>query len=67
VVHIADRSVSFFAGEQIFMEISRKYRVQQTDDFAIASGFAPVHHFFDSKQWFLDALVAMCLRQQLLK
>jgi len=48
--------IYFREGEQIFMEISQKYTALQTDEFAIASGFTPVRHFYDSKKWFLDAL-----------
>jgi L-histidine N-alpha-methyltransferase len=43
-------------GEQIFMEISQKYTVRQTDEFAQAAGFVPVGHFYDERKWFLDAL-----------
>jgi dimethylhistidine N-methyltransferase len=43
-------------GERIFMEISQKYTVEQTDDFAEKAGFTPVQHYYDSKNWFLDAL-----------
>jgi L-histidine Nalpha-methyltransferase len=56
-VRIGERgSVNFKEGERIHMEVSQKYTVQQTDEFATASGFKPVHHFYDGKQWFLDAL-----------
>ncbi|MBS1689226.1 MAG: L-histidine N(alpha)-methyltransferase [Bacteroidetes bacterium] len=48
--------IQFNKGESIYMEISQKYTVAQTDTFAINSGFKPVHHFFDSKNWFLDTL-----------
>jgi len=48
--------IQFDKGESIYMEISQKYAVSQTDTFAINSGFKPVHHFFDSKNWFLDTL-----------
>ncbi len=48
--------IHFKEGEQIFMEISQKYTVQQTDEFALAAGFTPVRHFYDSKRWFLDSL-----------
>ncbi|MBA3830196.1 MAG: L-histidine N(alpha)-methyltransferase [Taibaiella sp.] len=48
--------VSFTEGEPIFMEISQKYTVPQTDTFAIDSSFKPIAHFFDSRHWFLDAL-----------
>ena len=49
-------SVTFGAGESIFMEVSQKYSVAQTDDFALATGFEPLSYFIDSKGWFLDAL-----------
>ena len=55
-VNIADESFSFKEGETIFMEISQKYTVEQTDQLAVESGFVPVKHFFDSKAWFLDAI-----------
>jgi dimethylhistidine N-methyltransferase len=52
-------SVTFGAGERIHMEISQKYTAAQTDAFAIATGFAPIAYFTDSKGWFLDALWAI--------
>lgn len=56
-VRIGDAGdVHFRRGEKIFMEISQKYSVQQTDDVAAAAGFTVVRHFYDSKNWFLDAL-----------
>ncbi len=48
--------IDFKEGEQIYMEISQKYSVQQTDEIAEAAGFTVVRHFYDSKKWFLDAL-----------
>ena len=48
--------IEFRKGERMFMEISQKYTVEQTDDFAVKSGFTPVHHYYDHKNWFLDAL-----------
>jgi len=48
--------VHFKEGEQIFMEISQKYTVEQTNEMARASGFTVVQHFYDSRKWFLDAL-----------
>ncbi len=57
MVNIGDEVViEFKKGERIFMEISQKYTVEQTDEFADKAGFAPVHHYYDSKNWFLDAL-----------
>jgi L-histidine N-alpha-methyltransferase len=56
-VHIGDAGIVHFTeGEQIFMEISQKYTVQQTDDIAASAGFTVVQHFYDSRKWFLDAL-----------
>jgi dimethylhistidine N-methyltransferase len=48
--------VDFDENETIYMEISTKYTVSQTDEIAKLSGFAAVKHFYDSKKWFLDAL-----------
>jgi len=48
--------IHFKANEPIYMEVSQKYAAAQTDDFALEAGFTPVHHFYDSKRWFLDAL-----------
>jgi len=55
-VSISGTTFYFEEGEPIFMEISQKYTVEQTDELADISGFLPVHHFFDSKNWFLDAV-----------
>lgn len=48
--------IQFDKDEAIYMEISQKYTVGQTDTFAVNSGFKPIHHFFDSKHWFVDTL-----------
>ncbi len=48
--------ISFAKNETIFMEISQKYTVAQTDEIASQSGFAPVAHFFDKKKWFTDVI-----------
>lgn len=55
-VSIAEQSFCFAKGEPIFMEISQKYTVEQTDELANQNGFEPIHHFFDSNGWFLDAV-----------
>ena len=49
-------TIQFEKGDRIFMEVSQKYTVPQTDGFAAKAGLTPVHHFFDKKKWFLDAL-----------
>jgi dimethylhistidine N-methyltransferase len=48
--------IYFKAGEPIYMEVSQKYTAEQTDHFAKNSGFTPIQHFYDQKNWFLDAL-----------
>ena len=48
--------VSFAKDETIFMEISQKYTVEQTDEIASQSGFIPVAHFFDRNNWFTDVI-----------
>ena len=48
--------IHFIKGEQIYMEVSQKYTIQQTDKFAQEAGFTPKQHFYDGKKWFVDAL-----------
>ncbi|GEO09375.1 L-histidine N(alpha)-methyltransferase [Segetibacter aerophilus] len=55
-VSVAENLFDFSEGESIFMEISQKYTVQQTDELAKQTGFEPIHHFYDTKKWFLDAI-----------
>lgn len=56
-VTIGDReNIRFQKNEYIYMEISQKFTVPQTDQLALNTGFKPVAHFFDSKKWFLDTI-----------
>jgi L-histidine N-alpha-methyltransferase len=55
-VKIGHETISFQQDEYIFMEISQKYAVKQTNEMAASTGFKPVNHFFDSKKWFVDAI-----------
>ena len=48
--------IRFARNEEIFMEISQKYRVDQVDHLACQAFFKPVQHFFDELEWFVDAL-----------
>ena len=48
--------IHFFKDEYIYMEISQKYSVMQTNQMASTSGFKPLNIFFDSKKWFIDAI-----------
>ncbi|MDP9047342.1 MAG: L-histidine N(alpha)-methyltransferase [Bacteroidota bacterium] len=64
LVSLADQRVKingsdpilFVKDECIFMEISQKFTVAQTDQIAKSNGFRPIHHFFDSRKWFIDAI-----------
>lgn len=51
-----DAVISFAKNETIFMEISQKYTVEQTDEVAVHSGFIPIGHFFDERKWFADVI-----------
>jgi L-histidine N-alpha-methyltransferase len=56
-VHIGeDKSVDFKENEAIYMEISQKYTLPETEYIARQSGFKPLHTFLDSKKWFADVL-----------
>lgn len=55
-VNLDGKTFCFGKGEPIFMEISQKYSIEQTDQLARQTGFEPIHHFYDSKKWFLDAV-----------
>jgi L-histidine N-alpha-methyltransferase len=57
-VHIADHneSIHFLKDEYIFMEISQKFTVQQTQHMAAQTGFDTVNYLYDSKSWFTDAI-----------
>lgn len=55
-VHIGDHLIEFATHEPLYMEISQKYSLEETETMAIQTGFDPVMHFFDEKAWFVDAL-----------
>lgn len=55
-VHIMHRQISFQKNETIFMEISQKYSITETDILAARSSFLPVDKFYDSRKWFVDCL-----------
>lgn len=56
-VKINDKeSVHFAKDEYIYMEISQKYTVMQTNQLAENTGFNAENIFFDSKKWFIDAI-----------
>jgi dimethylhistidine N-methyltransferase len=55
-VHIGNETISFAKDEYIYMEISQKFTIKQTEQMAREAGFTPVKELFDSKQWFMDAV-----------
>jgi L-histidine Nalpha-methyltransferase len=55
-VHIGKHTFNFSIHESMFMEISQKYSLAETETLAMHSGFKPVANFFDTKRWFVDCL-----------
>jgi len=55
-VKIGKENIHFAKDEYIYMEISQKFTVMQTNQMAANAGFTPVNIFFDSKKWFIDAV-----------
>lgn len=55
-VHIGTQSFDFAIHEPVYMEISQKYSLAETETLAMHSGFKPVANFFDRKNWFVDCL-----------
>ncbi|MET3978211.1 L-histidine N-alpha-methyltransferase [Mucilaginibacter sp. UYP25] len=55
-VKIGQETILFQKDEYIYMEISQKYAIEQVDDMAASASFKPLHQFFDSKKWFVDAI-----------
>jgi L-histidine N-alpha-methyltransferase len=56
LVTIGEKTIRFNKDEYIYMEISQKFTVTQTDQMAADTGFRPVDRFFDIKKWFVDAI-----------
>lgn len=48
--------ISFKANEAIFMEISKKYSIEEIEKLAHDASFSIENNFFDRKKWFLDSL-----------
>lgn len=55
-VRIGENKINFKKGEEIFMEISQKFKVEEVNELAEKAGFEMIHNFFDQKKWFMDAL-----------
>lgn len=56
IVHLDNKEIKFNENEFIFTETSQKYRLDETDELAVKTGFKPLDHLFDSKKWFTDVL-----------
>lgn len=56
LVNIGKETIRFIKDEYIYMEISQKFTVMQTDQIAANTGFRAVNRFLDSKKWFLDTI-----------
>lgn len=54
-VVISGSRIHFALNETIFMEVSQKYSLAETEKIASQSGFVPVHTCLDSKGWFADS------------
>jgi L-histidine Nalpha-methyltransferase len=55
-VNINGEVITFLKDEYIFMEISQKFTVAQTERMAEKASFKPLNAFYDSKKWFIDAI-----------
>ena len=55
-VQVCGETINFTRDEYIYMEISQKYTIEQTNQMAMLAGFKPANEFMDSKGWFLDAI-----------
>lgn len=56
-VSIGDNgSFTFAKNEIVYMEISQKYSVEETNEIAINCGFTPIAHFYDKNNWFTDVV-----------
>ncbi len=50
------KTIGFAKDEEVFMEISQKFTLDQVEYLAGQTSFKPLHRFFDSRGWFLDTL-----------
>lgn len=55
-VNIGAETISFLKDEYIYMEISQKYTVDQTNELAASGNFKPLKQFLDVKKWFVDTI-----------
>jgi L-histidine N-alpha-methyltransferase len=55
-VNISGQQFIFEENEFIFMEISQKYSLEETEAIAGQTGFKTITHFMDHKKWFVDTV-----------
>ncbi len=55
-VNIDNEIIRFAKDEYIYMEISQKFTIKQTEQMARNANFTPVRELVDSKHWFMDAV-----------
>ncbi|GHE30870.1 L-histidine N(alpha)-methyltransferase [Sphingobacterium griseoflavum] len=55
-VHFPNKDIAFASGEVIHMEVSQKYRFEDTQALAEEAGFRPVHAVYDRRGWFVDVI-----------
>lgn len=55
-ITIDGQPINFEKDELVYMELSQKYSLEESDDLAANSGFVTINHIMDSKSWFTDAL-----------
>jgi len=48
--------IKFAKNEAVFMEVSQKYTIEESDAIATGSGFEPVAHYYDRNRWFADVV-----------
>ena len=54
VVTIDGESFIFDKDETVYMELSQKYSLSESEELANSSGFETINHIMDSKSWFAD-------------
>jgi L-histidine N-alpha-methyltransferase len=55
-VTVGSETIRFEKDEYIYMEISQKFTIAQTEQMARNANFTPVQKLLDSKGWFMDAV-----------
>tara|TARA_Y100000782_G_C10188218_1_gene268261 strand:+ start:8315 stop:9295 length:981 start_codon:yes stop_codon:yes gene_type:complete len=59
-VQIDEHTISFDKHEPIFMEVSRKFSMEDIRKLAHKTGFKPVSFCMDTQEWFTDVIWEVC-------